>query len=538
MSAIAIAAFVFVLPMIVWGYAPTHDFNFHVGNWMEVARQWRQGIVLPRWAAHANYGFGEPRFIFYPPLSNFVGAAISLFTPWRAVPGTFVFLSLVLAGTCMYLLARERLSSRYALLAALAYMLNPYEVMLVYKRMAAAELLACALFPLVLLYALRVTEGRPRSILPLAAAYGAVWLTNAPSAVMVSYSIFLVFAALAVSRRSVRPLLSGGAALVLGIAFAAFYIVPAAWEQRWVDISLALTLPHNRPENNFLRLFPPRLPGGIASIITVGVINLVLAAVVCWIAFRRRRPLAVDWWLWVAVTGFAAIFTLPFSIWLWQLLPKMIFVQLPWRWLFVVNTACALLFAAVMKTFSRRGRLIAAAVPVLIFFVLIGAYATKGKTGKVSELELQMRSEGGVWPEAQYLPRGGAQGPRQSNALLAADSSAAKVQVLKSNSEHFVLAANSSIQSKLLLNVAWYPVWAATVNGAAAEVRSNHGLIEVSVPPGSSIVELTFLRTADRTLGGVVSLLAIGVAGIVWCTLRLRQRRSPQPTGRYLEQQA
>lgn len=534
---ISAAAFVFVLPMLIWGYAPAHDFTFHVGNWMEFARQWHQGIVLPRWASHANYGFGEPRFIFYPPLANVLGGALSLFMPWKAVPGAFVFVTLLISGIATFILARNWLAERYAVLAAVIYVINPYEVMLVYKRLAAAEMLAAALFPLVVLFGLRVSEGERRAIVPLAFTYAAVWLSNAPSAVMASYVMAVLLMAGLLHRHSVRPVLYGAAALALGIGLAAFYIVPAAWEQRWVDISLALTLPHNRPENNFIRLFPPRLPGGIGSIITVGALNLMLAVSVWWMAYRRRREMPSAWRNWALVAGFAAFFTLPISYPLWKLLPKMIFVQLPWRWLFVVNTACALLFAAVLPGLSRRTRLVLSGIPALVFVVLIGAYASKGKSGQVAELQSRMEREGGVWAEAQYLPPGGVRGPGEASVgLIRNAESKPNLQVLQRTAECISLESQSSGPDELVLNVTWFPAWRAEVNGTTVPVHNANGEISVDVPGGTSKIDLTFGRTPDRTLGGVVSLLVFaGAAG--WITQRAMARRA-RSYARTLEQRA
>jgi hypothetical protein len=154
-------------PFFVLGNASGHDFQFHLASWMDAAWQWRQGILYPRWAAWANFGYGEPRFIFYPPASWMLGAGLGLVLPWRMAPGALIWLALVAAGISMYCLARKWMAPNEAIATAALYAANPYNLFLIYYRSDFAELLVSAVFPLLVLFALAIGREGSRGLVPV-----------------------------------------------------------------------------------------------------------------------------------------------------------------------------------------------------------------------------------------------------------------------------------------------------------------------------------------------------------------------------------
>ncbi|HEX3543768.1 MAG TPA: hypothetical protein VHT31_04505 [Candidatus Acidoferrum sp.] len=546
--AVSLATALAIISPFFWlGNASGHDFSFHVASWMDAAAQWRDGILLPRWTDGANHGFGEPRFIFYPPISWMFGAVLGLVAPWIFVPAVFIVLTQTLAGLCAFALGRRLLPPRGALFCAVCYAANPYALLIVYMRSDFAEQLALAFFPLLFLAAaelLALLDSPPgslgRSVVFLAVTFAAVWLTNAPAGVVASYSLATLFAWTALTRKSWRTPLHGGAAVALGFGIAAFYLVPAAYEQKWVNISLALAS-GLQPAQNFLYSIIADVEHNafnhIAS--STALLMLVLTGVFGALSFPRRhsngqanerRPLSKSLWsALVALSVTAAFLMVPVSNIFWIVLPELRFVQFPWRWMSILAVPFACFISAtIAHTGTRRYRpasMIAAVLAILACTATYMVRHTWWDSEDVPVLLEALQNDEGFEGVDEYDPLGddhaSLPGKSERVTLTPADSRAdhqaesdAHISIRHWTAEKKELQIDTREPSMLKLRLLDYPAWRVELNNAVVvpEQTGETSQITVLLPAGSSHMLVRFIRTPDRILGGLISAASILIA--------------------------
>jgi hypothetical protein len=528
-------AFLVILPFFFLGNPSGHDFEFHVNSWMEVLGQWRQGIIYPRWAALAQYGYGEARFIFYPPISWTLGASLGVFLPWRVVPGAYIWLALTLSGCSMFLLARRWLGYRDAIFAAALYAANPYYIVIVYWRSAFAELLAGALLPLLLLSALRLEQDEAEPALPLVLIVTAAWLTNIPAAIILNYSLVLLILILAILRRSPKLLLRGGLAVLLGAALAAFFLVPAAYEQKWVNIAEALS-PGVRPQDNFLfknisDIDHNRFNLFVSVIATAEMIVLVIAAFFSR-PWRRQQPQA--WW---TLFGWALVSTLlnfSFTVWLWDYLPELRYLQLPWRWLLCLNLTFALFVTMASRRWLVRALICLSMLAVIIFVGHRVQTPWWEKAEDLTQMLNAQRSGAGYEGTDEYVPLGGDPYEIKQDApwvtlndTLLPSVQSSRIQIQQWDAESRSFTADLAQPGQLVLRLFNYPAWHVEVNARAVTTatRAVTGQMLIPLQAGHNLVRITFSRTWDRTVGAIISATTALFLGAFVLFIRPRHRR-------------
>src|SRR5579875_1826325 len=558
MLVLPVLALLLVLPLLLHGPSCGHDFGFHMQSWMDAGAQMRRGDLLPRWAYSPAFNAGEPRFMFYPPLSWVLGSVLLLALPSEVVPAVFTILALTLAGWGMWALARRFAHAAGALLAAAVYLANPYMLFTAFERTAYAELLAAAWMP----WLLRAALAERVQVLPVAVPLALLWLTNAPAAVMGTYALGLVVCLRAWLRwwrgrqsgtglRGVGSLVGpavGG--LVLGLALAGFYLLPAALERRYVQIAMAI-IPNMRVEDNFLFGHTGYGPHDVvlhtASVVALLVMGLTACALIlAWWGGRTQAVREHGRDVLTVLALLAAVIALLFikvSLPAWHVLPELAFLQFPWRWLAVLGCVLGVGVALLI------GRL---RVPAAIWVgTALGIAALAGPVEirpfregcEAHELPAErvalFAAQHGVGPTDEYTPSnadndqlrwddpawwlttdanapGPGTVPNPAATIENYDEPPPLDQTVSGRAPMHLQVAVPRAED-LVLNLRDYPAWAVTVNGARLpHLQRDDGLIAVALPPGLDTVDVRWRRLPDVWAGDAMSLCALGMAGWWW----------------------
>ncbi len=566
-ATILLTALLAVLPLAVFGYSCGHDFDFHVLNWMEVAAHWHSGVMYPHWAASAAYGAGEPRFVFYPPLSWMLGAWLGLLLPWSMTPLAYTFLVLSGCGFTMYWLARDWATPSAALLVAVIYAVNPYLLFTAYERTAYAELMAAVWLPLLFRAILRPGITVTGIAIPVAL----LWLTNAPAAVMGCYGLAVLALARLLTAGNFRATISEPATVLsgrhsgkpapglrfaikaaagtsLGLGLAAFYIVPAAYERRWVQIKMAM-VPGMRIQDNFL--FDHTADADHDRVLWtaswIAVLLLMATVVAAVLAYRRRaagegkesapfsRGPALALCVLAAIICFLQT---PVSLSVWRHAPELGFLQFPWRWLAVLAVAMLLLMALAVRDLHRwhLWRIGVLALPLIMIppaYLLYRQGCDPEDTIPVAVQRFHLGA--GTAPTDEYTPMAAdndaLKHPIAPAALAdsidgSAKETGGKVVFVSRAAEHWLLIAASSHAQFLVLRLRDYPAWIVRVNGSEVKIRPKRedGFMILPLSPGTSSIDVRYAATADQRIGDAISVASL----LALLAMELRRRHAAQ----------
>jgi hypothetical protein len=152
--------------------------------------------------------------------------------------------------------------------------------------------------------------------------------------------------------------------------------------------------------------------------------------------------------------------------------------------------------------------------------------------GDLREMQDNMTTGVGYEGTDEYTPLGAQPGSVDKDArnVTVAGPAHAAIRVSRWDAESKTFTAEMSAPDQLALRLFRYPAWQVEVNGRVVQTAASEtGQLLVPVEAGKNRIQITFIRTWDRTVGGCISVISL-LSTLLWICLRVKQGRYSGPS--------
>lgn len=542
------------LSIFAWGpllnpayFFAAHDARHSIFYLVEFDQVIRDGVLWPRWSPDFAFGYGYPLFNIYAPLAIYAAEIVHLLgANMVAAVKTVYILSTVGAGLSMFGFVRRLFGSNAGLVAGLAYMFAPFHLVEIYVRSAFAEYVSLMWLPLIL-WAFTELIARP-SFKRLAIAglsYGLLALNH--HATLLTFTPFLgLYILILIAGKArlnpqawLRLTAANFGAGVLGVMLASIYLIPLLLEYRFIKVEQWTSGSYNFDQHfvYFSQFLSPFWGYGYAGpgpidfmpyqigIVIFGLLAATIAALALNAGSMGHRWTAI---IFAAATLLSIWLMSPPAAGVWHALPIASLVQFPWR-LLIISSLCAAIAIGGGMAALRLNNLTAALL-ALIAVLASYSYAQPQYTAVPDWADTPMAVI--TWDSASIIDRVGmviytAEQPQTSplEPQYRAGQPLSAAAVLNGNATVETLHRGGSrdtirVSAKTAATVQFYrydyPGWRVTIDEQPIAHRHEppHGLITVDVPAGEHTIELKMGSTPPRTIGTILSLLALGAIAV------------------------
>lgn len=494
-----------------------------------------------RWNPDMGFGLGLAQFNYYPPLPYLFGQLIR-FAGYSFVDTakiTFSF-SIVFSGLAMYALSKNFFGKTGALVSAALYIWAPYHGLDIFVRGAMNESWAFVFFPLLLLTSYKIISEDKRRF------SWAVYFALTTAGILLTHNLMvLIFLPILAAwvfmsivslgkAKGIIHLLFGG---MTGISLAAFFTLPMLFEQNYVKLDM-LTKGYFDFRGHFVSvgqmLFSRFWGGGSSEFGTVndgmgfsvGQIHWILSLIVLFyiiFKFRQTKGKAKTVLLLVillVLSGWFAIFMAHSrSTFLWLAIPKLDFIQFPWRFLAIPTFAFSFAAGILPSLVKLNGKLKLFLVTTLVAFAVFynwkffipTYFAPLTDEVKFSGKPWEVLQQGGTF---DYLPKSAKTEPFLVVNSAADIVSGNAVIVSQEEGTNWVrVTVNANEDSVLRINTYQFPDWRVYLNDRQVEEfvpdYENHGRMHVNIPIGTHEVYARFYNTPIRTFANLISIFSL-----------------------------
>ncbi len=480
-----------------------------------------------RWVPYLH-GYGYPEFNFYPPLVAMVGtvlvkAGLSLVWSLNLTCVLFIFLT----GLTMYILAKEFWGRQGACLSAVAYLFAPYLMVDYYARGDYSEAASFAFLPLIFWAFLKLYQEQKVFYLVIGglSIAGLFLVNNCVTLIFFPIILLYIFLLYFSTGRRHLPLLISLATFALGMGLAAFFWLPAFLEKNLVHIDRmlqgGLDFHHNFLSLKELIFAPwPQKPGTRLPY-EIGFVHALFAITgVCFIKkiSREQKHLGHQMLFFTFIFIGAVFMALPASLWIWDHVHILKFLQFQSRLLIVLTFTVSILAGSVALIVHPKYRWPVVSLGILIIFAVNYSHCFppygSAKVNLPSNVPpafvfRQLHAQDG----GEFIPKW-VQMLREPVPLESLDILSGNGQILD-RQQHFELHQSFTVQatSPLLLcfNSFYFPGWTVKVDGQPVDILKDNplGLIIFTFKEGVHGVKVDFGQTPVHQAATVISLICL-----------------------------
>jgi hypothetical protein len=515
-----------ILPFFHAGYFPTHDGEWAVVRLGDMFRTLRDLQIPARYSGNLDFGYGYPLFNFTYPFPYYLGVAIHFlgFGFVNIVKILFAG-SVILSVLFMFLAARLLWKNTWAgIVSSTLYVYFPYRMVDLYVRGSIGESLSFVLFPLLFYFAVKLVRKPALWLVALIAISIGILITthNIMTVLfMPLFTVFILIQSILENKKAIKHFLIS---IVLGFGTSAFFWVPAIFEKKDILLSLIPIADRSLYFINFNQLLFSKWGYGIPTgpdsfTYQIGLAHIcVLVAVllVLLFIFVKNKKYSNDYFTKIALLLTAIITIYGFLLFesskiFWEKLPLLSEINYPWIVLGILGFLISLLVGFLSRQTLGKSLMIILGTLALII-VLPNAkpqyyinnpdsYYLTNQATTTSSNELTP-----LWVKIMPLQRAGSK--------VEVISGVASVENVFFNSKLINFSVNAKSEVKIKINTIYYPGWKAYVDKINTDISYNNqqGVMEISVPSGSHVVQVKFEETPLRLAGDLISLFSVFIA--------------------------
>ena len=520
------------------GRPATFDTTFHITNIAQYYLALKDGDFPVVWlGGFANYGL--PIGIVAHQMTSYLGAFFTFFTHDPIVSFNIVaFIGIFLANLFLYFFLRIYATPNIAFVSTFLFNFSTYRIINFYIRGAIPEIFSNLFLPLIMIgMYLVIKRGRKIGIPLLLFSFFGLTLNHPMmlliySLVYVPYFIFLLFfdedaRAKTTLKEKITQTLLVGISAGIGVLLGSYYLLPLFLEIKYFYYG---TMPSHFTPNNYLGLknyfdmgwyyFTPTEIYTRGHVINFGIINtlgLVAGLIYFIYAFiqRKRSSLFYVLGFCLVVSLLIIFFTLRFSDVFDQHISLLSNIQFPWRIPSVLIFLPPLIYVILLKDLKKQFIL-----PVLVLIISLLSfpqlYLKNYWNIDESEYFFSVHNAHSVLMNTIWTGKT-EEYPVEKNkpAIVTGDGKIISSEVHNSSRLYKI---NAETPLRMVDYTFYFPGWKVLIDNQEAPIEfqdpAYRGVITYNVPKGEHVVSLKFENTKVRRLGDLLSLAALGLAGI------------------------